>query len=385
MPSYTAVGGNERGASTGLSAVVLSRGGRCSRRALFQELSKVGFDYIISMEGPQERYDLEELSSRFPQARFILLKEPVSLGEQINLGASEISSPLFFVFWNDLRILSSGGASRMAERLFLGQEDRGEGQKTMYKRLCTVPLIQHSHFETLPTITAPAMFKRSVKTLRFTPVREGQDSLYPFDGVGIYDRTRFIRLGGFDGTLKSAYWQLMDFGFRACLWGEQIGATQMVRLSYDGETPPEDSTADESCLRFYLKNLAPVFKGDYAYIPLRRFPAYFWRAGKGLFPALDDFAKGRRWVRTNRFRFRTDARAITELWGSGELAYHRPRLSLAPAPPAPPPLPPAEEADAQEIPDAPRTPAEEADAQEAPDAAAVRAAPPAQEDPDRQA
>jgi hypothetical protein len=263
------------------------------------------------MEGPQERYDVEELSGRFPQVRFILLKEAVSLGEQINLAASELSSPLFFVLWNDLRILLSGGASRMAERLLLFH---GEGQKSMYKRLCTVPLIQNSHFETLPTISAPALYRKSVKTLLFTPTKEAQPCLYPFDGVGIYDRTRFIQLGGFDSTLKSAYWQLMDFGFRAYLWGEQVNGTQMVRLSYDGETPPEDSTADESYQRFYLKNLAPVFQGDYASIPLRRFPAYFWRTGKGLFTAWDDFIKGRRWVQTNRYRFRSDARAITELW-----------------------------------------------------------------------
>ncbi|GHT96752.1 hypothetical protein FACS1894141_7220 [Spirochaetia bacterium] len=69
MPSYTAVGGTERGASTGLSAILLNRGGRYPRRTLFQELEKTGFDYIISMEGPQERYDVEDLSGRFPIVR----------------------------------------------------------------------------------------------------------------------------------------------------------------------------------------------------------------------------------------------------------------------------------------------------------------------------
>jgi hypothetical protein len=350
MPSYTAVGGTERAAGTGISAVILSRGGRYPRRTMFQELEKVGFDYIISMEGPQERYDVEELSGRFPQVRFILLKEAVGLGEQINVAASELSSPLFFVLWNDLRILYSGGASRMAERLVLGQDDRGQGQESRYKRLCTVPLIQNAHFDTLPTILAPALFRDTVMTLPFPPDREGQPSIYPFDGVGIYDRTRFIKLGGFDGTLKNTYWQLMDFGFRTYLWGEQIGATQMVRLSYDGETPPEDSTADESYQRFYLKNLAPVFQGDYAYLPLRRFPAYFWRTGKSVFTAWDDFIKGRRWIKTNCFRFRTDARVITELWDnagdhppepSAQEPRHKPEQpSEPPAPetPAPEPL-----------------------------------------------
>jgi hypothetical protein len=316
MPPYTAVGGTERGASSGLSAVILNRGGRYPRRTLFQELEKVGFDYIISMEGPQERYDVEELSGRFPQVRFILLKESVSLGEQINLAASELSSSLFFVLWNDLRILHSGGASRMAERLQLGQEElyKTVGQKSPYRRLCTIPLIQNSHFENLPTISAPALFKGTVKTLMFPPEREGQSSLYPFDGVGIYDRLRFIDIGGFDAGLSSTHWQLMDFGFRAYLWGEQISATQLIRLSYDGEPPPEDNTTDESYRRFYLKNLAPIFQGDHASLPLRRFFPYLWRVGGDLLTVWKEFLKARRWIKDYQYRFRSDARAITELW-----------------------------------------------------------------------
>jgi hypothetical protein len=314
LASYTAVGGNGRFASAGLSAILLNRGGRYPRRTLFQELEKTGFDYIISMEGPQKRYDLEELSGRFPFVRFILLKEAISAGEQINLAVSELSSPLFFVLWNDLRILHGGSAAKMAERLRLSPEELAREPQSPYRRLCTVPVIQNSRFEALPTLIAPAFFRKTLKVLPFVPLREGMPSLYPFNGVGIYDRERFIRLGGFDPTLKSPFWQLMDFGFRSHLWGEEISCTQLVRLSFDGEVPAEDSTAEESHRRFYLKNLAPVFRGDSAHIPLRRFPAYLFRTGGDPFSSWGDFSEGRRWVRTNRYRFHSDARAITELW-----------------------------------------------------------------------
>jgi hypothetical protein len=132
--------------------------------------------------------------------------------------------------------------------------------------------------------------------------------------VGVYDRERFIRLGGFDGTLKNTHWQFMDFGFRAWLWGEEIRSTQMVKISYDGEVPAADNTAEASYRRFYLKNLAPVFRGDYAHLPLRRFPGYFFRSGEDLFAAWEDFSAGRRWVSLNRYRWRNDARTITDRW-----------------------------------------------------------------------
>ena len=319
LPSYTAVGGKERRASTGLSAVILNRGGRYPRRTFLQELEKTGFDYVVSIESSPERYDVEELSGRFPFARFILLRQEISLGEQINLAASELDSPLFFVLWNDLKIFAGGGAGRMAERLSVNvaeeREETEEGEKkSPFKRLCTVPVIQNSRFETLPTVIAPAVFRKRMKTMLLPPQSEGMSSLYPFDGVGIYDRERFIKMGGFDGTLGNTHWQLMDFGFRAHLWGEEIRLTQQIKLSYDGDIPAEDNTAEDSYRRFYLKNLAPVFRGDYAHLPLRCFPGYFFRSGEDFFAAWEDFSESRRWVRTNRFRWRRDARSVTEGW-----------------------------------------------------------------------
>ncbi|MDR0315498.1 MAG: hypothetical protein LBH97_01195 [Treponema sp.] len=314
FPAYTVIGGRERLGSTGISAVLLNRSGRYARRSLFYDLEKTGFDNVISVESAPDHYDVEELAERFPFARFILPREGISLGEQINLAASELDSHLFFVMWNDLKIIAGGTARRMAERLGVEEES------CVCKRLCTVPLILNSRYETLPTLIAPGVFRRKVRTLFFPPNREGLPSLYPFDGVGIYDRERFIRLGGFDTTLGNTYWQLMDFGFRAHLWGEDIVSTQTLKLSYDGTIPPEDTSAGESYRRFYLKNLAPVFRGDYAHLPLRRFPGYLLKSGEGPASAWEDFSEGRRWVSTNRFRWRCDIRALAGRWDDAPAA-----------------------------------------------------------------
>ena len=324
LPSYTAVGGTDRRASTGLSAVILNRSGRYPLYGLFEELGKAGFDYVISMEGSNTRYDVEALSADFPFVRFILLKEKVSPGEEINLAAAELSSPLFFVLWNDLKILRGGGAERMAERLVLGAGSQpGQDTGNPYKRLCTAPLIQDGRSETMPTLIAPALVPEGksggfagsiIKTIRFFSRKEAFPSLYPFDGIGIYDRERFMRLGGFDPAIKNFYWQLMDFGFRSFLWGEEIAFTRMVKLSYEGVLPEEDSTPGDGYLRFFLKNMAPVFRSDYAHIPLRRFPGYYRKRGGVLFGAWEEFSAARDWVKTNRYRFCSDARTIAERW-----------------------------------------------------------------------
>jgi hypothetical protein len=295
--------------------VLLNRNGRRNRYALFEELEKTGFDYVISVETSPERYDVDELSDRFPFVRFILLSKPLNPGQRINLAVSELGSPLFFVLWNDLKIIAGGGAGRMAERLCLSREEQAAGGgKSPFKRLCTVPVIQNARFEVLPTLSAPAVLGKKVKTLFFTFQADGLPGLYPYKGVGIYDRERFIRLGGFDVSMDNFYWQLMDFGFRARLWDEEICSGIQVKLSFDGELQIEDSSVDASYRRFYFRNLAPVFKRDYACLPFRRFPAYLFKSGEDPFAAWDDFSETRRWVRENRFRWRGDARSLVDNW-----------------------------------------------------------------------
>jgi hypothetical protein len=146
------------------------------------------------------------------------------------------------------------------------------------------------------------------------PLVEGQYSLYPFDGIGIYDRERFIQSGGFDITIKNPTWQLMDFGFRAHLWGEEIALNLHFKLLSDGELPAEDYTIDESYNRFALKNLAPKYKGDYAHIPLYRFPSFLLRSQVDFFSTWKEFCEGRNWVKKNKFRWRYDDRAVTKKW-----------------------------------------------------------------------
>ena len=310
------MGGRERFASTGISAIILNRQGQYPRRFFFQELEKTGFDNVISIESSSPHYDIEELAGRFPFVRFVVPEREINLGEQINLAASEIESPLFFVLRSDLKIVAGGTARRMAERLSVSQEEAGEDgeKKSGFKRLCTVPIIMNSRYEVLPTLVAPMTHRKKMQTVFLEPHVEEHLSLYPFDGIGIYDRQRFIQTGGFDTTLKNAHWQFMDFGFRACLWGEEIALSLHLKLLCEEDLPAEDCTVEESYKRFYLKNLAPVFHGDYAHLPLYRFPPFFFSSGEDLFSAWKEFSEGRKWVTKNKFRWRCDARAVTGRW-----------------------------------------------------------------------
>jgi hypothetical protein len=106
----------------------------------------------------------------------------------------------------------------------------------------------------------------------------------------------------------------MDFGFRTYLWGEEISSTQAIRLSYEADFPTEQNTGGPDYDRFYLKNLAPVFRGDCARLPLRRLPRFLLQANNGFSGAWNNFSASRHWVNANRFRWHCDSKAMVKRW-----------------------------------------------------------------------
>jgi hypothetical protein len=321
-PPYTVIGGTERAGIAGISAVLLSRGSRYPRRQIFTELGKAGFDFIVSVENPAEHYGIDELIVAFPSVRFILLSEKLNIGDQINIAAQEIRSPLFFVLWNDLKILYGGTAEKISERMLISVSELGrdDTNKNWYKRLCTVPVFQSSQFEPLPTAVSPILKKHKFEIVPYAAIKEDAPSLYPYHGVGVYDRIRFLNMGGFDTGIKNPYWQLMDFGFRSWLWGEEIRCTHHIRLRYDGVQAIEEVNYDENYWRFFLKNLMPVVRNSgetktvYAHLPLKKLFSFLMKTRQKPVECARCFFMARKWVHHNKHNWKTSAEVLIRHW-----------------------------------------------------------------------
>ncbi|MDR0539500.1 MAG: hypothetical protein LBG74_03200 [Spirochaetaceae bacterium] len=345
LPPYTLLGTAEHDTISCISAVVLNRAERIGRRAFFDDIAKCGFDMIVSIENGEDAAGIEEILNSFNNIKFLLIHDNVSTGAKINAAANEIKSPLFFVFWDDQR-LSGIKAERIHERL-VKPAAAGNSGSSCYKRLCTVPVIQNQAMETIPTMNFPVAGKKLFECAPLIPEYDDFPTLYPFDGAGIYDRERFIALGGFDGILQAPYWQYLDFGLRAWLWGEEIRCDKPVRLCATKSLVPENSTTGLSYLRFFLKNLAPVFvknekkadleaiaaadfenetlegspeygqnneKNGMAHIPFACFFPFALKSRLAFKASWHLFLETRRWVKDNSTRFTTDSRSLFKNW-----------------------------------------------------------------------
>jgi hypothetical protein len=306
---YTVVGapkpspGAESGATT---VVLLNRGSRLYRHEALEELERAGLRDVLSVEPSGEGLDAEGLAARHPRARFLILSEPASPGVQVNLAIRESPGPYVLVLWDDTSLSAQGLSSRFYERL--AERDL----------LCSAPALFGKGGEQVPSAVSPAFNRSSLKLLGLVPDKDGARSLFPFDYAGVYSRERFALTGGFDAGIPSPHWQKLEFGFRSWLWGEEIRVHQALKLSY-AETPPaEDETPDSGYKWFWLKCLAPSFRGDSGAIPFSRLWPYLLSRGFDG-SAFGEFKAAREWVSLNRYRFRTDAASLVDLWDEEEL------------------------------------------------------------------
>ncbi len=308
--AYTVAGGakaGHNGGSVKLSLLLLNRGGRVFNANYLQELGRLGFQDILCVEGPKVPRDVEVQTRRYPNVRFLILQQDFTIGEQINIGIGEALGEFVFVLWNDMGLVAGGLSSLVVERLF------------QRKYLCTVPILQNSKGEVLPTLQAPVFSKKYLKMLALSPTREGRLTLFPYDFVGIYSRAKFALSGGYDPGIMTPYWQKMDFGFRSFMWGEKIQCETTLRGKYLAQPPIENTSPDEYYHRFYLKNLTVRYNGDAGYIPNGKFWNYALKSGTGLLKARREFKKNQELVKLHQFRYQYDASSITDLWEEDEL------------------------------------------------------------------
>ncbi|MCR4627726.1 MAG: hypothetical protein K5640_08785 [Treponema sp.] len=304
--NMTVLGGSERMSEVkmNISVVLINSFGSHFRLQMLDSLMKMGFKSIISIEPDPDNYNIEEFVSRFPSVRFIVPLEKVTDGDLINIGIGESEADYVLVIRDSLRINPSTLTPNLAEKTIEACE----------KAFCIVPRLLSSDKRGLPIRFAPCAERGKLTIETERALSNGIDTLYPFNYIGLYNRQKFMQLGGFDYTITSAFWQNLDLSFRAWLWGEKVKISTAFQIEFSQEIPVEDRTPDLSSLRFYLKNLMPKFKADCGIVPFGSFISYLLRSNCGFFETRHQFLEAKRWIGKNKYRFKMDAPELIKNW-----------------------------------------------------------------------
>jgi hypothetical protein len=307
---YTVIGGekldDKKSTPPALSVILINRSGKFRREELLSELKFLDSSEVIYIEGPEHSYEIEPLSRKNPEVKFLLLQEPISTGEKITIGFEESRAALCLVMWSDMKILHNTVPQKLMARL--------ESDKVF----CTSPILKNARGELIPSLLAPAFIKKRLQILPFNPARDETASIYPFDYSGIYSKEKYFSLGGYDPIITNPYWQKMDLGFRSCLWGERIELTTSFVLQYTSSIETEDATPDSSYKFFFVKNMFVTCKRGRASInPLKVF-YYMMKGDSGPVKSWREFRDARVWVNANSSRFKKDAKSLIRSWEAPE-------------------------------------------------------------------
>ncbi len=198
---------------------------------------------IVFLSDRQE--NLAELRMQFPLVSFIHFPQPVSTGAMINVMANECYATYFLVTRSDLRI-----------PFFNSDEVLNLFEKGKNPAMLT-PVVRDRFNELIPTVEVPRMQKFFIDPLPFIPSGKKEGTLYPFMGLGIYERALFQRLRGYDEEISGEYWQFLDFGMRCWLYGYSIFSVPFIEMHFPyRQFIIENRTPDSGLNRVMTKSLA---------------------------------------------------------------------------------------------------------------------------------
>lgn len=285
-----------------ISVIMLNKSGSHLRTQTLDTLLECGFKSIVSVEPDAQNFNIDEISRRYPTVKFVIPLEKACDGTLINSCISEIDSKYFMIIRDSMYIPKGFLLKNLAENIL---------KSDVY---CVVPRLMDQQGSGISTNFVPNAEKGKFRLALNQFIQDGLPTLYPFDFIGIYNREKFIELGGFDYTMESPYWQNADLALRSWLWGEKTVITTKLQIYYGEDSPVEKTTPDLSYLRFYLKNIVPHFKNDHGVISKISFFPFYLKSSCGLIESISQFKMARKWVRKNQFRFKKDIQFLIEHW-----------------------------------------------------------------------
>lgn len=289
-------------AALNMSVILLNTNGSYFKDSLLETLLNCNFRSIIAVEINSKNHSVEDLSRKYPSIRFIVPLEETTDGELINLAMAEIQADYVMVLRNNLLLTPNFIQPLLQERVV--KDDV----------FCIVPRLTDHNKSSMICQFSPAAIKNKFVVEASSVVADGMNTLYPFENIAIYNREKFIKLGGFDYSIKSKYWQTLDLGIRSWLWGEKTKLTTLLQFSYLEEPPLEDQTINIHYLRYFLKNEIPKIKNDMAVISSTSFMSFFLHSSCGYLEARRQFKAARIWVGQNRLKFQKDLQKLIKEW-----------------------------------------------------------------------
>lgn len=201
--------------------------------------------HVLTTEYRMEEYGIQ---AKYPEVTFIVFSADTTTGEYVNAMANECYTDYFLIVRSDMELIAFDGAALLS--IMAGKEHP----------MVICPVMLSSDAEVMPTLRAPYLRGKEVDPQSFMPTIDSdkeERTLYPVLQSGLYDRALFQRLRGYDTEIQSEYYQSIDLGTRAWLFGYSVKLTRALAVRFPKRVSViEDRSECVGMNRFYTKALS---------------------------------------------------------------------------------------------------------------------------------
>lgn len=201
--------------------------------------------HVLTSEYKMNEYNFE---NRYPEVTFIVFSNDTTTGEYINAMANECYTDYFLMVRSDMDLIAFDSAALLR---IMDAKDHP---------IVISPVMISSEAEIMPTVRVPYLRGKEIDPQSFLPDIENkteEKTLYPVLASGLYDRALFQRLRGYDTEILSEYYQSIDLGVRAWLFGYSVKLTKSLAVQFPNRVSViEDRSECTGMNRFYTKALS---------------------------------------------------------------------------------------------------------------------------------
>ncbi len=163
------------------------------------------FEVIVVVE--KGKADIDSLSMTYPDFAFLEFNGKPMRADAIDAACRFMLSRFFFFI--DVSMLPLNMNFNDILRIF-----------SSYKNpLVVTPVFVMDDRSYYPNIRVPDVKYMSIICDQLHPFYRLQDTFYPLSFIGIYDRLKYDRIGGFDLKIRDDHYQLLEFAARLWLSG----------------------------------------------------------------------------------------------------------------------------------------------------------------------
>lgn len=171
----------------------------------------------------EDRGNITQFQKEYPDVTFIVFPSINSFGECVNAIADECFTNFFMIVRSDIELIRFEGSYLID---CLNAKDAP---------VAITPAIANSNKEIIPSLRAPKLEDSLINPESYFPQMSTTqifNTLYPFKGLGIFERAFFQRQRGYDLDIKSNYYQFLDFGLRVFMMGKTIANSSAFLVSF---------------------------------------------------------------------------------------------------------------------------------------------------------